>query len=482
MQSHIAIELIKTLNENELKRFGEFVSSPFFNKREVLIRLFEIILKHAPDFSSPALKKENLYKKLFPGKKYNEQTLRSRMSELTALIKEFLIEVNFKEDTFYQRRTYISELIKRKKFDLAEKSIADTKESLDENIIYNQNYFLNKLHNVNDYISLMHAKDLTPKALEAAYEQGEFAIHNFLLEILSSNNDVICYEIEMKNIPEFSFIKAFWEKFDFEGYINLLKEKNYEHFPILAAYYYGNMAQKHPESEQYFFELKELVYKYYTKFSKLELFNYWVLLSNSAYTNFLKKGGEFKKEAHEIDKFFIDNKLYNEEQPFSIIGYQNIATGALNMGDLQWGEEFLEKFKNIYLPELIDNRYYFCKALFSFQKKEFEKAIEYLSKVKFSDWNMKLEVRLNYLKNYYELGMSEQVFSLIDSFRHFSTNNPDIIPSHMNEKVKKTIDYFSKIASVKFGGKKFDYADFKEADSANYLYKKWILEKMKELL
>lgn len=483
MHNHISIELLKTFSPDEISRFGDFVRSPFFNKREVVIKLFDLISKHYPDFTSPALKKEALYKKIFPGKAYNEQTLRSRMSELSALIKTFFIEVNFRNDVFYQKRKYIGELIKRKKFDLAEKSISDTKEQLEENISYNQDFFLNKLHNLNDYISLMHAKDLTPNALESAYSQGEFAIHNFLLEILSCNNDVIGHELETKNTPEFSYVKAFFEKFDFEEYINLLKEKNYEHFPLLAAYYYGNLAQKHPDSEQYFFALKELVYKYYKKFSELELFNYWVLLSNSAYTNFLKNGSKFKYESHEIDKFFIDNNLYNEEQPFSIIGYQNIATNAFNVEDLDWADEFLEKFKNKFLPELVDNRYYFCKALLSFERKEFEKAIEFLSKVKFTDWNIKLEVRLNYLKNYYELGMSEQTISLIDSFRHFSTNNPDMVPEHINERVKKAIHYISKISNAKFGGKKLDYADYKELEQTNNcLYKKWILRKMKELI
>lgn len=483
MHSHIAIELLKTLSEEELRRFGDFVRSPFFNKREAVIKLFDLISKHAPDYASTALKKENLYKKLFPGKEYNEQTLRSRMSELSGLIRAFLVEINFKEDTFYQKRKYIDELIKRKKFELAEKNISDAKESLNEARLYSQNFFLDKLRNMEDNISLMHAKDLNIEAMKKAYEQGEYSIHNFLLEFLAINSDVISYEIETKDKKEFSYVKSFFEKFDFEGYINLLNEKDYEYFPLLAAYYYGNLAQKHPESEYYFYELKNLVYEHHKKFSPVELSNYWVLLSNSAYTNFIKKGAKFKHESHEINKFFIDNKLYNENNPFSISGYQNIAVNALNVGDIDWGENFVERFKSKFLPEQIESRYHYCKAIFCFERKKFEDAIEHLSKVKYSDWNIKLDVRLNYLRNYYELGMSEQLISLIDSFRHFDSNNPDFAPEYLDEKIKNTLRYISKISNAKFGGKKFDYADFKEAEaSQNFIYKKWIFEKMQELL
>lgn len=483
MHSHIAIELLKTLSEEELSRFGDFVRSPFFNKREAVIKLFDLISKHAPDYTSTALKKENVYKKLFPGKEYNEQTLRSRMSELSALVKAFLIEINFKEDANYQKRKYIDELIKRKKFDLAEKNITDIKDSFEETGSYDQNFFLKKLQNVADYIHLLQAKDMTVEGMEKAYEQGEYTIHNFMLEILAINSEVISYEIETKNKQELNFVKAFFERFDFEGYINMLKEKNYKYFPILAAYYYGSLAQKHPESENYFYQLRDLVYTHYNKFSLPDLSNYWIFLSNSAYTNFIKNGAKYKQEGHEINKFFIDNKLYDESNPFSFSGYQNIAVIALNVGDLDWGEEFLEKFKDKFPPELRDNRYHYCKAIFLFERKKFDESIEHLSRVKYTDWNIKLEVRLNYLKNYYELGMSEQVFSLLDSFRHFDSNNPDFAPGYLDEKIKNTIKYISKMSNAKFGGKKFDYADFKEAElSGNFLYKKWIMEKMRELL
>jgi hypothetical protein len=483
MHSHIAIEFLKTLNEEELNRFGDFVRSPFFNKREAVIKLFDLISKHAPEYTSTALKKENIYKKLFPGKTYNEQTLRSRMSELSALIKAFFVEINFKEDIFYQKRKYTDELIKRKKFDLAEKSISDVKESLEENATYSQDFFLNKLHIIENYISLMHAKDMTIEAMGKSYEQGEYSIHNFLLELLAINSDVIGYEIETKNKQEFNYVKSFLEKFDFEGYIDLLKEKNYKDFPIIAAYYYGNLAQKHPDSEHYFYELKNIVYSHHKRFSLQVLSNYWVFLSNSAYTNFIKNGSKFKHESHEINKFFIDNKLYYENHPFSAAGYQNIAVNALNVGDLDWGEEFVEKFKNKFSPEQVESRYHYCNAIFLFERKKFEDAIEHLSKVKYSDWNTKLDVRMNYLKNYYELGMSEQLLSLIDSFRHFDSNNPDIMPEYLDEKIKNTIRYVSKMSNAKFGGKKFDYADFKEAElSKNFIYRKWILEKMQELL
>ncbi|CAF4563293.1 unnamed protein product [Rotaria sp. Silwood1] len=52
-------------------------------------------------------------------------------------------------------------------------------------------------------------------------------------------------------------------------------------------------------------------------------------------------------EGHEINKFFIENKIYDDNKPFSAVGYQNIAMNAIMINDLDWGENFIEDFKSL---------------------------------------------------------------------------------------------------------------------------------------
>lgn len=483
MHLHRAVELLKTLNEDELKEFGGFIESPFFNNRDVLVRLFKTVVKYAPDYKSKVLTKEKLYTKIYPGKKYNEQTLRSRMSEFASLIREFLTQKSLSEDEFEKKKYFIKELTKRKKFELAEKFISEAEKGIAGDKDFGNIFFKQKLQLLTEHASLWIAKDEKDKSLESAYGRGEFLLNYFLLEYLKINHDIICIEIEKKEKKDFSLANLFFEKFNFEEYLNVLKEKNYEHYALIASYYYGNMSMRKPEEEYYFYQLKNILYEHYKIFALEELYNYWSLLSNCAYVNYLKKGKKFLNEGHEINKFFIENEIYDNSKPFSPLGFQNILMNAVMVEDFDWGEKFIDEFKQKLPTEAANNRYNFCKALIYFERKNYGKSNEFLNKVKFIDVEMNLGVRLIYIKNFYEMGLVETVDSQIDSLRHFVSKNIENLHSFTQENIKTTLHYISKMVSAKFGMKKLDYSDLKEAESnSNFLQRKWILEKIKELL
>jgi hypothetical protein len=483
MHSHISIELLKTLNNDELNKFSDFVRSPYFNKREAVIKLFDLISKHAPDYTNTALKKENLYKKLFPGKPYNEQTLRSRMSELSALIKEFIIQNRFEAQSFDRKEYYIKELLKRKKFELAEKQIKEGLSASDAEEKFDQDLLMEKQRLLTQYTKLLNTVDSKNEALELSYDISEISIDYFLIDLFKSYANILCREVEVKESSRFNYLKEFFKNVNAEEYIKTLKEKNYKHYPVIAINYFASLSMLSPENEEHFYSVKQLVFDYHEKFANEELYNYWTMLSNSAYVNYLSKGKKFLAEGHEINKFFIDKKLYDDTKPFSVTGYQNILTNALLVNDLDWGEKFVEEFKDKLPHEVISNRYNYCKAIIYFQRKKFNESIEYLSKVEPVDWDLKINVRFYYLQNYYELNMGEQVFSLIDTFRHYASNNVDKTPEYMEERVKNSLKFIGKMSNAKFGGKKLDYAIYKETEETqNILYKKWILEKMKALI
>jgi hypothetical protein len=197
-----------------------------------------------------------------------------------------------------------------------------------------------------------------------------------------------------------------------------------------------------------------------------------------------KKGGsDILIEGHEVNVFFIEKKLFPQDRYFPAGAYQNTVVNAVMAGEPDWAESFAEKFKDKLSPESMNNRYNYSKAMISFNKKKYEESIKHLSFITHDNWHYKCNARMFYLQNYYELGMPEQVITLIDSFRHFISNNTEIIPGYLDEKIKVTLDQINKITGVKFGGKKLDYADYKRAlDLKTILHKEWVLEKMKELL
>jgi len=50
MKNSQLIKLLKTFSLKEIKKFGELISSPYFNTNRNVIKLYEIIRTAYPDF------------------------------------------------------------------------------------------------------------------------------------------------------------------------------------------------------------------------------------------------------------------------------------------------------------------------------------------------------------------------------------------------------------------------------------------------
>jgi hypothetical protein len=482
MHKHISIRLLKTLNDKELKKLKDYICSPYFNKSDTLIKLFEMIIKHAPSYISTKLQKEKLYKKLYPGKSYNEQTIRSRMVELAALVRGYIALCGTEKNNFVQKKSLIKEFRARQLFDLSEKILKKSFERLEKNGVYDTNYFRDCGDLLDQLSKLYISRDMKPESFKLSYKRGEFMLNCFLNNLLQINDEIIKSSIELKEKPEVEYVKLFFEKFDFPSFLKTLESMNYKYYPFLAINYYTTASLSNPEDERNFYKLKELIFAHYKNFTLSEIYNYWSMLSNAVFVNYLTKGKKFLAEGHEINKFFIEKKLYDESKPLSAMAYQNTVINALLVKDISWADEFIESFKDKLTLEARDNRYNFCRAMLLFDKEQYEDSLSYLGRVRHADWHFKIGIRMYYLKNYYELGWHEQLISMLDSFKHFASDNKSL-PEYIDDRIKNSLYYIGKLASAKFDGKKLDYADFKEAEESKaFTHKEWIIEKMQELL
>lgn len=75
MFSNIAIDLLKTLSKEETKKFDAFINSPYYNTNTAVIRLFNTIKKYAPEFTDDSLRREKLFKKVYPEKPITNSVL-----------------------------------------------------------------------------------------------------------------------------------------------------------------------------------------------------------------------------------------------------------------------------------------------------------------------------------------------------------------------------------------------------------------------
>ena len=130
-----ATKKIIFLSEEELQQFSDFLRSPFHNKNKNVIQLFEIIKKHYPFFKSDKIVKEKIFKKLFPGRKYNDVVMRILISDLIKLSEEYLSCLSFFKKTLEEKKHLLYELRERKLDTLYNKNFRLAESILENKIV-----------------------------------------------------------------------------------------------------------------------------------------------------------------------------------------------------------------------------------------------------------------------------------------------------------------------------------------------------------
>jgi hypothetical protein len=482
MHNSIAIELLKGLSKEELRLLKDLIASPFFNRNKTLIRLFEIISDCAPGYTSRALERKKLFRKLYPGREFNEGTLKTRMSELVSLIKEFILQKGLKEKRLERKLWLSEELSKRKFFGMAEKQLNEASEEINESGAPDTDFFRKNLEILSQKHALYLAQDMKKETYMLSIERGEYLINYSLNMIMQIMNDIEITGMEAQVKPEIEIGKLFSENFNIKEFLSALEKKEYKYYPVLAVSYYGYASFLEPGNEEVFFKLKELVFEYHESISKKELYNFWSILSNSAFLNYLSKGVKFAEHSHEINKFFLERNVLPASGQFPPLLYQNAILNAIIVKDTEWAESFAASYKEKLVPGTSESRYSYVMALIEFEKRNFNRSLEYAISIRFNDVFDKVNTRMVVIKNYYELGHWEQVFSMLDSLKHFINESKEL-PEYNVVRLQKMAKYMGKLTAARADGKKLDYADFKEAEKEKpFQISEWILEKMKELV
>ena len=109
MQDSLAFSLFLSLKPKEIVRFGKFLNSPYFNRREDVLKLYAV-LKSQSKKDTWDLEREKLWHLLFPDQKYERVALNYLLNffaeRLEALHRKDVDEARtfeFNLDTFLER-------------------------------------------------------------------------------------------------------------------------------------------------------------------------------------------------------------------------------------------------------------------------------------------------------------------------------------------------------------------------------------------
>jgi hypothetical protein len=359
---------------------------------------------------------------------------------------------------------------------------------------HDSDYFHNRYRAETDhfYVNLLTNKVLKKQIVITESEKlinGLVSFLNyFVLESIKHNDNLLNYSRTYNIKENINKVNQFIEVLNFENMIRYLKDNSSDEFQIVELYYNLLKAFANFEEEKYYFNFKDSLFKCSehlglndNNFLHSRLINYCVIKINLGINSHF----DLNEEIFELYQIYVKNEFYktisNNNLPFDV--YRNVLLNCITTKKLKEMEEFIKVYSEKLLPKHMDSIVNYSYALLYFEKKQFNKAMTCLNKIKFDQFVLKIDMKNLQLKLAYELEHFESVVSMIDSYKHFLKNNTLL---SVTRKVMHNnfLNYVSKLVQYQFGSSKVNIPYiFNQLEKSKEVFDKgWLGEKIKLIL
>lgn len=482
------LEILRTFSKPELSKFEDFVRSPYFNKKENVLKLFLEIRKYAPLFENDNLEKERTWVKLFPGKSYNYGIMKNLIHDLGKLCESFLSEEVYRKNEMQSTLDFLSSIRSRKilnvfinKIESAEKTFLKNFKTVKYDFLADYYDGMRDLYHLK--VGFLQANEQFKKKDELV-RSPENLVFGFLLKCFETFHNVILnslnYNSPVKSNITYLFLKELEDNSILKNILDYTKEHSPENYPVLNCYYCMYKALSVNDSLEYFNEFKNNLSQNSGLFSDKELRE----LYNGLLTSFGNRKittNNFQQEYFSILQIGFKNKIIQMPdgtiEPGAFTSIVNVSAA----NDIKFTEDFINNYKDKIPQEFRENIYFYSMAVLNYRKKNFERSLEYIVKVQSKELLMKFDIKHLQLNIYYELNDRVAFDYSYDALKHFIKSINLTNESRIVTRVKYC-EYIKALFNLREKPDAYKLSSLKKEITENKtLNKEWLLRKIGEL-
>lgn len=488
MHKSSLLDIIRTFSKEELKKFEDFIRSPYFNKKETLIDLFLLIKKSSRAFDDENLKKENAWKTLFPGSKYNYGIMKNLIFDLNKLAEQFIVISRFNNEEFKKNEYLIMELLSR---------------GLKNNYISKNNLLKKELSifpansqspDIGSYINLLtvlsdrqmfysHMYEHNDIDLNFQVQRDSYHITRLLLLLFGGYNDVEVFShsrnAKLDSNPVTIFLNALSE--DFEKIIDALNETSEQNQIYIRVNYLMYLAISQSSIENYL-NFKKTFFENIRFFPKADMHDmHYCLITAAAKAE--SKQLSLSREIVEIFDSMSENGIIIEQETDKIPLYifNLYITNSFLLLDSEKLEAFRNKFINKIESEHYENSDIYINFMLSFLNKKFDEALNFFSQLDIPHLFLKIPLRYQKAMCSYEINDYEMFLNDHDSLKHFLKNN-EFVSNDQKSMLNNYFNNIHKLFKLKDNFSEFELLNLKKDVDKDFKSSNlWFSQKIKEI-
>jgi hypothetical protein len=479
------LEIMRTLDKEELKRFEAFLNSPYFNTRSHVVKLFSVIKKYAPDFEDKALDKEEVWKKISPGKVYNYGIFKNIIYDITKLSERFL-EVEELNDNETQRMKNLMRKLGDKHL---ENIFINKYNSFEKNHFKSSKFYyeyFDDYTNMKGSRQIMEAYNSKLRSKHINTEILELIILDFIARFSINYNNMYIELTELNEKPENDLINIFQELIfndpKLENYVTELCKGSNRNYKILLVFIKLMKSYLNKDSIEYYFDLKNTLFENDKYISEDAMRRLYASLGSALDNCTATQGINKNRELFEIISHMVDRNIFLTEGGKVIPSLYLLAVKLAGyLKQTLFLEKVINEFQSKLDPDLQDNFNKYSLAFLYYSKNKFDKAMEYTNQISIDTFQMKYFLRNLQFIISYEKDDYDMFQYLSDSHRHFLSKNKSVSGSYKDSNLK-FLNYTNSLFKLRESKDKTESGLMKKALLEDLVVnKQWLMEKLDKL-
>jgi len=474
MFSDKLLSLLGAFSKYDLNRFRKFVQSPYFNDQEDVTRLFEVVNKAIREGESAvaALDKSAVWASLYPGQPVDDGHLRRLASDLTLLAQRYLVEEMRQQDP-------VSEAIDLQRalaqYDLP-KHLASAERSIEKLLAQRAGkspdyYFAQFRQHWNVFSrasKLVATAGYTDKLVAADFHLECF----YLAQKLKLYIEWLLYRGFRVTESEVPVVPGFWE---------YLEDERFAAVPLIRIFRKVIRSFTDSENEAHFEALLLDLEQYAPEVDRADLRECFFIAQNYCALKINQGKTAYYYRYFALIKNLVDKDLLLENGQVPEAVFKNFITVSLGAGEYDWTEQFIRQYADFLPARIRENARMFNLAYVFFYQKNYNKVIEHLRDVEYSDVVYALGAKSMLLRTYYEQGEYLALDSLIDSFRIFLRRNK-VISKNLKREYINFVNLVKRLTTITSNDTKALADLHRRVSQTSYsMPKNWLLKKIAEI-
>lgn len=413
-----AARMLYALQSHEQRRFLSGLQARDTGKRTAsLAGLAGWLLGQDPQHP---LDREAMHASAFPEQPYRDLRLRHTCAELVTELEDFLVQESLRETPevrdllllqAYRKRGMISEFGR-----LAEKLDGHLAKQATKDAEHMHHRFLLELER---HRELDARKQRT---LEPNLETTDDALDAYYL---SQKLRLGCYKKNHAGVVAMEY------RFNgFDALPTLARERNLEDHPAIRPFLLVWRMLDGEQDEAHFSELVQALQETKHRLREGELRALYLHAINHGIRKMRSGDERYLRRVFSLYQAMLESDCYREGLYMSPFMYKNVAAAGIRLGEAEWVNDFLERYRPELHERFRESTFEYAKAKLAFSAGHMGEVMARLQKVDHEDIFMALDARAMLLKAFYLERSWDALDSLIASFRVFLQRRREVSDDH----------------------------------------------------